>query len=145
MPEHLLLNHPSLLHLTTEDIEHCVRQNHDATPFTLHFRAAYADDDNQLLEEYIQSLFLPNTLSLLLLEQSQNASLARQLSFLAPCGPNHKNQDLCSTLLAVPLQFITDHPAVRHIFEQTHQELLNVTQVYITGLSEIIFQVRGTS
>ena len=141
----MLQNHQSLQHLTTDDIKHCVCQDHDIIPLALHFRAAYVDDDKQLLEEYIQSLPLPVTLTQQLLEHLQNDSLSRQLSFLAPCGPNHKDQDLCSTLLAVPLQYITDHPTVRHIFEQTHQEQLNVTQVYITGFSELIFQVRATS
>ena len=85
IPEHLRHHHPSLQHLTDDDISHCVQQNHQLAPLTLHFRAAYVDNDNQLLQEHIQSLNLPQSLSAQLLEQTLNASLARQLSFLATC------------------------------------------------------------
>ena len=50
IPKHLLQNHQSLQHLTTDDIKHCVCQDHDIIPLALHFRAAYVDDDKQLLE-----------------------------------------------------------------------------------------------
>ena len=144
IPEHLRHQHLDLQHLTDDDITHCTQHNHHLTPLTLHFHAANADDDNQLLEEYIHSLKLPLSLSTQLLQQITNASLARQLSFLAPCGPYLDDHQLCSTLLAVPLQLITVQPAIRHLLEQTHHDSLDVTQVYTTGFSELLFQVRAT-
>ena len=71
IPENLVFVHHALQHLTQEDIRHCVCHKHDATPLSLHFRAAYRNNDNQLLLDHLLSLELPKPLEEQLLELAQ--------------------------------------------------------------------------